>query len=264
MSSERDTKTKEYSTEGTTRLQGALTDGGTSAVKKYQDINIGRDSLLTLIAYELYTMLVMPLPGALGYVLRKFFLKRMLGDCGGGLIVGRGVTIRHAHKIRLGDNVVIDDLAVLDAKGEQNQGITVGDNVLIGRNTVLSCKDGDIEIGNNSNIAQSCFIQSASKVSVGEKVLFGAYCYLIGGGDHKSDRTDIPVMDQGQVIKGIKINNNSWLGADIKVLDGVNIGRDAIVGTGAVVTQDVADYAIAAGVPARHIRDRRESEAAQE
>jgi acetyltransferase-like isoleucine patch superfamily enzyme len=250
---------KEYKTKGTTRLQGALTDDSTSAISKYQDINVDKSGLISLLAFELYTVFFMPLPGAIGYLLRKFYLKRLLGSCGGGLIVGRGVTIRHPAKIHLGENVAVDDYAVLDAKGDSNRGITLGNNVLVGRNTVLSCKDGDIEIGDNSNIAQSCFIQSASKVSVGEKVLFGAYCYLIGGGDHKSDSIEIPIMDQGQTMKGINVSNNSWLGASVQVLDGTNIGRDSIVGSGSVVTRDVDDYTVVAGIPAKKIKDRRES-----
>jgi len=250
---------KEYQTEGTTRLQGALTDDSTSAVSKYQDINVGNRRFISLLAFELYTVFFTPLPGAIGYLLRKFYLKRLLGSCGSALIVGRGVTIRHPAKIHLGNNVAVDDYAVLDAKGESNRGITLGNNVMVGRSTVLSCKDGDIAIGDNSNIAQSCFIQSASNVVVGEKVLFGAFCYLIGGGDHKSESTEVPIMDQGQTVKGINISNNSWLGASVQVLDGTNIGRDAIVGSGSVVTRDVADYTVVAGIPAKKLKDRRES-----
>ncbi len=122
---------------------------------------------------------------------------------------------------------------------------------------MLSCKDGDIRIGDNTNIAMSCFIQSGRTVTIGKKVLFGAYCYVIGGGDHASDRTDIPVMDQGQVIRGIDIEDHVWLGADAKVVDGVRIGRDAIIGAGAVVNRDVPAWSVAAGIPARVLRDRR-------
>lgn len=253
-----DEDTKRYDTDsGTTLLQGSLNDPGTSALKKYQRINVGRESWIALLAYELYTMFLAPLPGAAGYVLRKIALKRLLGSMGEGVIVGRNVTLRHPGKIHLGPGVAVDDYAVLDAKGDGNHGIFLGENVLVGRSTVLSCKDGDISIGDNTNIAMSCFIQSARTVTIGRKVLFGAYCYVIGGGDHASDRTDIPVMDQGQIIRGINIEDHVWLGADAKVVDGVRIGRDAIIGAGAVVNRDVPAWSIAAGVPARVLRDRR-------
>lgn len=249
---------KSYDTDsGTTRLQGSLNDPGTSPLKKYQQINVGRGSWGSLLAYELYTMFLAPMPGAAGYVLRRLALKRLLGSMGDGVIVGRSVTIRHPGKIHLSRGVAVDDYAVLDAKGDNNQGIFLGDNVLVGRSTVLSCKDGDLHIGSNSNIAMSCFIQSARSVRIGSKVLFGAYCYVIGGGDHVSERTDIPVMDQGQVIRGIDIDDHVWLGAGVKVVDGVRIGRDAIIGAGSVVTRDVPEYSVAAGTPARVLRDRR-------
>ena len=54
--------------------------------------------------------------------------------------------LRHPHKIRIGDNVVIDDNCLIDAKGESNAGIRIGSGVFIGRNTILSCKNGDIEL----------------------------------------------------------------------------------------------------------------------
>lgn len=255
-----DDETRRYDTDsGTTLLQGSLNDPDTSALRKYQRINVGRTSWSSLLGYELYTMFLAPLPGAVGYVLRRMALKHLLGSMGRGVIVGRSVTIRHPAKVHLGAGVAVDDYAVLDAKGDNNRGIFLGDNVMVGRSTVLSCKDGDIRIGDNTNIAMSCFIQSGRTVTIGKKVLFGAYCYVIGGGDHASDRTDLPVMDQGQVIRGIDIEDHVWLGADTKVVDGVRIGRDAIIGAGAVVNRDVPAWSVAAGIPARVLRDRRAS-----
>jgi serine acetyltransferase len=55
----------------------------------------------------------------------------------------------------------------------------------------------------------------------------------------------------------ISIGDNVWLGAHVVVADGVTIGRDAVIGAGAVVTADIPEYHVAAGVPARAMRDRR-------
>ena len=63
------------------------------------------------------------------------------------MFFGRHLTLRHAHKIRLGQGVVIDDNGVLDAKGDGNRGIVLGNRVYVGRNTIIYCKNGDIHIG---------------------------------------------------------------------------------------------------------------------
>lgn len=239
-----------------TELQASLTDPNSSALKKYQSAIVGNSSFLYLCKYELITSLLGGLPGALGLMLRKWFYKSLFSKIGNGVVLGRNVVLRHPIKIHLGNNVIIDDNVVLDAKGSNNKGIFIGDNVMIGRNTVLSCKNGDLYIGRNTNIALNCFIQSSKEVRIGDNVLFAAYCYVIGGGDHKTDRTDIPIIAQGQVVKGITIENNCWIGAGVKIQDGVVIGRDSILGSGAVVTKSVPPFSVAVGVPASIIRTR--------
>ncbi len=75
---------------------------------------------------------------------------------------------------------------------------------------------------------------------------------------HVIDRVDIPMREQGTRRKGIIIEDDVWLGANCCVLDGVTVGRGAVVGAGAVVTKDVPPFAIVGGVPARIIRMRTE------
>ena len=136
-------------------------------------------------------------PGALGLVLRSRLYPMILGSVGRNVVFGVNVTLRHPHKIHIGDNVVIDDLCCLDAKGTDNKGITIGNGVFVGRNTILSCKNGDIVIEDRANIGFNCEIFSASRVRVGKDILMAAYTYLVGG-DHLYDRTDIPVLQQGR------------------------------------------------------------------
>ena len=87
---------------------------------------------------------------------------------------GQGVVLRHPHKVRLGDGVTLDDLVVLDAKGTTNRGIDIGGGAFLGRGTILSCKDGDIVLGDHVNIGFHCEIFSGSSVSVGRHALFAA------------------------------------------------------------------------------------------
>ena len=104
------------------------------------------------------------MPGALGLALRKALYPLLLGSCGRNVVFGQNVVLRHPHKIHIGDNVVIDDNCLIDAKGETNRGIRIGDGVFIGRNTILSCKNGDIELADGANIGFNCEIFSASRV----------------------------------------------------------------------------------------------------
>ena len=132
----------------------------------------------------------------------------------------------------------------------------IGNGVFVGRNTILSCKNGDIVIEDNANIGFNCEIFSASRVRLGRNALVAAYTYLVGG-DHLHDRVDIPVFQQGRTSSGIDVGDNVWLGAHVVVADGSRIGRDTIIGAGAVVIGEIPEFQIAAGAPAKVIRDRR-------
>ena len=223
---------------------------------------MGSRSLARLLLYETVVTLFSWVPGALGLVLRKMAYPCLLGASGRNVTFGHGVVLRHPAKIRIGDDVVVDDLVVLDAKGTSNRGITVGNGVFLGRGTILSCKDGDIVLGDQTNLGFHCEVFSASTVTVGRHGLFAAYTYLVGGG-HEFDRADVPVIDQARSSRGIALGDNVWLGTGTKVLDGVRIGRDVVVGAGAVVTEDLPDGAVAVGIPARVVR-RREAGTPQE
>lgn len=239
-----------------TVIQRELFDEKKSKADKYRDLVVGRPGWGPLLRFELVMMASSWVPGALGLLLRAKLYPLILGAVGRNVVFGQNVTIRHPHKIRIGDNVVIDDQCCLDAKGTDNQGISIADGVFIGRNTILSCKNGDIVIDEQANLGFNCEIFSASRVRVGKRILMAAYTYLVGG-DHLYDRTDIPVLDQGRTARGIDVDDHVWLGTHVVVTDGARIGRDAIIGAGAVVVGEIPEFAIATGIPAKVVRDRR-------
>jgi acetyltransferase-like isoleucine patch superfamily enzyme len=239
-----------------TVIQRELFDERRSKAGKYRDLVIGRPGWRPLVGYELVILVSAMVPGALGLLLRSKLYPRILGSVGRNVVFGVNVTLRHPHKIAIGDNVVIDDGCCLDAKGTDNRGISIGNGVFVGRNTILSCKNGDIVVDDHANLGFNCEIFSASRVRVGKSVLMAAYTYLVGG-DHLYDRIDIPVLEQGRTARGIEVDDNAWLGTHVVVTDGSRVGRDAIVGAGAVVVGEIAEFSIAAGIPAKVIRDRR-------
>ena len=239
-----------------TVIQEELFSPGRTKAQRYASLVVGQPGFWPLIRHELVTTLCASLPGALGLFLRSKLYPWLLGQVGRNVVFGHNVVLRHPHKIHIGDDVVIDDNCCLDAKGTANRGITIGNEVFIGRNTILSCKNGDIEVDDRANIGFNCEIFSGGRVRVGKNTLLAAYTYLVGG-DHLHDRTDLPVLDQGRVAQGIEVDDNVWLGAHVVVSDGAKVGRDAIIGAGAVVRGKIPAYHIAAGVPAQVIRDRR-------
>lgn len=246
-------------TRETIEIQKELFAPGRSRVAKYRDLVIGEPGLWPLIKYELIVLLCANVPGAAGLWLRSRLFPRLLGRCGRNVTFGSHVVLRHPHKIAIADNVVIDDLCVLDAKGTDNHGLQIGTGVFIGRGTILSCKNGDIVLDENVNVGFNCEIFSASLVHLRPRALLAAYTYLIGGG-HDFERTDVAVLDQSRSSRGIDVGEGCWIGAGVRVLDGVRLGAHAIVGAGAVVTEDVPEYAVAVGLPARVVRDRRAAE----
>jgi len=235
-------------------IQKELFGANKSALAKYRDLIVGRTGIGALLKYEIITAFSY-VPGALGLFLRSKLYPLLLGRCGRGVVFGTGVVLRHPHKIFLGDQVVVDDHCVLDAKGQDNRGIRIGNGVFVGRNTILSCKNGDIELGDGANLGFNCEIFSGASVKVGRQVMMAAYSYLIGGG-HDAASTEVAPLEQARTAMGITVGDGAWIGAGALVLDGVTVGDQSIVGAGAVVTRDVEAYAVVAGVPARLVRSR--------
>ncbi len=237
------------------KAQEQLFAPGTSSRDKYAALVVGRPGLGALLKHELIVSIAQARAGALGLALRKTLFPMLLGSCGRDVIFGQNVVMRHPHKIHIGRSVVVDDNCLLDAKGASNTGIRIGDGVFIGRNTILSCKDGDIELGDRANIGFNCELFSASRVTIGRDVLMAAYTYVVGG-DHDFSDPSASVLAQGRTSAGVTIGDGAWLGAGAKILDGVTVGAHAVIGAGAVVREDVPDHAIAVGIPARVVSTR--------
>ncbi len=232
------------------KAQDQLFAPGVSARDKYASLVVGRPGLAALVKHELVVLISQACPGALGLVLRHTLYPLLLGSCGRNVVFGHNVVLRHPHKIHIGSNVVVDDNCLLDAKGSSNRGIRIGNGVFIGRNTILSCKNGDIEIADGANIGFNCELFSASSVSVGQNALLAAYSYVIGG-DHDFSDPSKSVLEQSRTSAGVTIGAGVWMGAGAKILDGVTVGEHAIIGAGAVVRDSIAPRAIAVGIPAR-------------
>jgi acetyltransferase-like isoleucine patch superfamily enzyme len=242
------------------KTQAAVTKGG-SALFRYQEVVIGRRSLLATVGYE-WRMLFKNTPGALGLFLRRLFWPGLFGFCGEGVLFGEGLVLRHPGRIRLGDRVVIGEGCVLDARSDgTGPGLALGDDVILSVGVSLTCKGGSIAVGDRTGFGTGTIIQSIGEnpVVIGDDVILGPRCYVVGGASYRTDRLDLPIRLQGIADDGgVTIGNDVWLGANVTVLGGVTVGSGAVAAAGAVVTHDLPELSVAMGIPARTVRIRGE------
>ena len=241
------------------KIQDSITGNKKSKLQRYQELVIGSEKISDLIKYELIVLFTSWVPGALGIFLRSKLYPLLLGKSGRGAVFGTNIVLRHPNKIFLGDNVIIDDNVMIDAKGSGNQGIFLEDEVFLGRNTILSCKGGDIYLRERVNLGFNCEIFTSCKVDIGKDTLVAAYSYFVGGGSYKLDNLAIPINQQPDFegAKGIKLEGNNWIGAHCVILDGVEMGEGSVVAAGAVLNKPIPKNVIAAGIPAKVIKNRK-------
>jgi acetyltransferase-like isoleucine patch superfamily enzyme len=240
------------------KIQQALAGGKKAGVRQYKDLIIGREGAWPLIRYELITTASGGLGGALGLYLRSKLFPRLLGGVGRNVFFGRNITLRHPHKIFLGDGVVIDDNCLLDAKGHDNTGIRIGAGSYIGRNSIIYCKNGDIELGDRVNIGVNCTLFSANRLEIDYNTLVAGYTYILSGGEYDYRDPGQKIIDQdGAFSRGpLHIGHDCWIGAGVYVLDGGSIGDESVIGAGSVVRTPIPEKVIALGSPARAIKSR--------
>lgn len=135
----------------------------------------------------------------------------------------------------------------------------LGNGVRIGSGCHVTAGEGSLEMGENTALSPGVHVGAdGGRIVMGRHVAVGPYT-VIRAANHRYDRCDVPIMQQGHAHGEIIIEDDVWIAANCTITPNVRIGRGAIVGAGAVVTRDVAAYSIVAGVPARCI-GRREAE----
>lgn len=228
-----------------------------SNIQKYREMTLGGGSWLLLLRYELTLLLVGYLPGALGLALRKIFYRALFKKVGRNVVFGRNLILRHPNKISIGDNVIIDDDCLLDAKGETNEGITIGNGFTLGRFSSLVCKNGNIHIGSHVNVGSSVkiIVGEGGTITIGNSIDIGSSCHF-SGGSYDYSRSDVLPSSRRQQTKGMVLEDLVWIGVGVIVLDGVSIGRQSIVGAGSLVNKNIPAGTVAVGVPAAVIRER--------
>jgi acetyltransferase-like isoleucine patch superfamily enzyme len=159
--------------------------------------------------------------------------------------------------LEIGPQVFVDDGVVIYGHADGGR-VVLGPRVHIYRGTIIEIgHGGSVIIGEASHIQSSCNLKGfVSDLHIGSQVQVAPQC-AFSPYEHNFEDLSQPIWAQGLRSEGpIVIEDDAWLGVGARVLEGVTIGRGAIIGAGSVVTQDVPPYAIVVGVPARVIGTR--------
>jgi galactoside O-acetyltransferase len=168
-----------------------------------------------------------------------------------------GVKIRNLYyRNKLGNNIFlnIENACVF----ENTSNIDFKNNVSIGSRARFSAINGSIKCGSNTAFNAGAHINASvgGEIDIGENCLFGPGVSVYSSSHHYLDPNQL-IRNQGHKISSVSIGNDCWIGANSIILCGVTIGDGAVIGAGAVVTQNIESFAIAAGVPARVIGKRK-------
>ena len=110
-------------------------------------------------------------------------------------------------------------------------------------------------VGRRVAINVGTYIDAGGGLEIGDHVMIGPHC-IISTREHSTDLSDIPMCHQPVRYRTIVIENDVWIGANVSIRGGVNLGEGCVIGAGAVVVHDVPPNAIVGGVPAKILRYR--------
>ena len=162
-------------------------------------------------------------------------------------VILRALCRRTGNDLQIGPNVVLKHPETME----------FGDCVFIGAQTMIQGRfDGTCKIGSFVWIGPQAYFDARDLV-LEDYVGWGPGAKVLGS-VHTGLPADDPIITTPLVIKPVRVGFGADVGMNASILPGIRIGKQSIVGAGAVVTENVPDYAVVAGVPARFLRDRRQ------
>jgi acetyltransferase-like isoleucine patch superfamily enzyme len=194
------------------------------------------------------------------FLLRGCWHRLFFASSSGLVLVGKGVSIKYAHHLRAGKDLIVEDFVELNCLARQQ--IVLGERVSIGKFAIIRPTNGyggetgeGLRVGDHSNIGPYCYIGCSGFIEIGRNVMISPRVSIYAE-NHVFDQTDIPMKEQGVKRQFVKIEDDCWIAANSIILAGVTIGRGSVIAAGSVVTKDIPPYSIAAGVPAQIIKQR--------
>ena len=133
--------------------------------------------------------------------------------------------------------------------------LVIGRWVHIGSGTAIRCHEGNIRIGDKCVFGSNDVVNGYLDIEFGSATLVADGVYVTDF-DHRFDDLSVPIKDQGIVKSPVRIGPDVWIGTKVTIVRGVQVGRGSVLAANTVVTRDVPDYSVVAGVPGRILRSR--------
>ncbi|MBW4486462.1 MAG: acyltransferase [Trichocoleus desertorum ATA4-8-CV12] len=202
------------------------------------------------------TALVGWVPLSPGFSLRQKLYHSIFAKLGSLVFIRPGAEFVGADCIEVGNRVSIQRGVRVDSKGQNNR-ISLADWVHLDRGVDIRTTGDNcqIEIGEHTVVNPYTCIHGPGSITIGKDCLIASHVGIYAN-NHIFADPNCKIREQGLTCQGIAIGDDCWLGAGVKVIDGVTIGQGSVIGAGAVVTKDIPPYSIALGVPAKVIGQR--------
>jgi acetyltransferase-like isoleucine patch superfamily enzyme len=195
-----------------------------------------------------------PLHGGPLALLRFLRAKRMLGPSYMRLFT-RYLLLKLRYRGRLETDGICFICPGVQLEIGRDATLRIGRWAWIGHGSKIRVHEGEVSIGAKTVMGQECTISAFQHVSIGRECIIADRVMLIDF-DHGVVEVERPIRKQGIYKRDVRVGHNVWIGYGACVLRGVSVGDNSIVGTSSVLTKDVPENAVVAGVPARVLRMR--------
>lgn len=165
---------------------------------------------------------------------RTLYWRSRVSKCGKRVTIGKNVSMHNPQFITLGDNVILDHHVSLFVNPICSKAqLIIGNGVLLGKYNDFGC---------------------SNEIIIEDKVITAPFVHITDR-DHCYENINIPIMDQVTKSKGsVIIKEGCWIGFGVQIMSGVTIGKQSVVAAGSIVTKDIPAYSVAAGNPAKIIK----------